>query len=251
MCSVRLCPREGTKNDCRLAKHLDPITGLGYMGETLGFGGIFAYICSKHLHTSYSNLFPCFSYGDAGFKNKCAFLVRNCCGSKMYHYSMISKVRKPFLATPPKAGLGLFLLLCGLTPNAAWLVWAATSYPSKTFHIWLLLHLLNQELQHIFHHRRQMISLHPFTSSHTRLGKHVLPVSRQAPAWSQENSLCVPGSPRVAHCALLFHKQSPRWILLCQFLWPRGKTGENSVYQQMFPQIYEMLPCLGLRCKTC
>lgn len=111
------------------------------MGETLGFGGIFAYICSKHLHTSYSNLFPCFSYGDAGFKNKCAFLVRNCCGSKMYHYSMISKVRKPFLATPPKAGLGLFLLLCGLTPNAAWLVWAATSYPSKTFHIWLLLHL--------------------------------------------------------------------------------------------------------------
>lgn len=75
---MRLCPREGTErqgDDCRLAKHLDPITGLRCMGGILGFCGIFAYVCSKHLHTrnGYSSLSPCIPHGDAWFKNKCAF----------------------------------------------------------------------------------------------------------------------------------------------------------------------------------
>lgn len=52
---------------------------------------------------------------------------------------------------PSQGRLGVILIL---TPTAALLVQAATSYPSETLHIWLLLHLLSQEGQHTFHHRR-------------------------------------------------------------------------------------------------
>lgn len=49
---------------------------------------------------------------------------------------------------------GRLVVILILTPTAALLVQAATSYPSETLHIWLLLHLLRQEVQHTFSHRR-------------------------------------------------------------------------------------------------
>lgn len=82
MCRVRLCPREGTKGQgvqlqaCKASRsHHRPGMNRVGTGEILGFCGMFAYIYSKHSHSrnSYSNLFPCTSYGDAWFKNKCAF----------------------------------------------------------------------------------------------------------------------------------------------------------------------------------
>lgn len=151
MCRVRLCPREGTE---RFAKHLDPITGLGCTGEILALCGIFAHMCSKHLHTrnSYSNLFPCISYGDAWFKNKCAFWWESAMQAKCIFILQFQRWENHFW---------LFLPV-PLRPhtNCSFVSLGATSFPSETFHIWLLLHVLSQEGQHIFHHRRQAISLH-------------------------------------------------------------------------------------------
>lgn len=83
---------------------------------------------------------------------------------------------------PSHGRLGVILIL---TPTAALLVQAATSYPSET----LLASFTPPQTGSAAHLSPQEIGYFSlcFAFSYTRLCKHVLSASRQAPGWYQEN----------------------------------------------------------------
>lgn len=172
------------------------------------------------------------------FKNKCMFWWETAVDAKCNIILQFQTWENHFQLFLPRG------YPCSSEASRALLVQAATSHPSKTFHICLLWHLLHQEVQHIWHHRTQTISLHGLLSltqdfastSSQSAGKHQAGI-RKCPF--------VPLTVQEQHTVLSFHKESPKCKLCVG-----GRQGQTFRVYQEYPQIYELFPCLDFRSKS-
>lgn len=150
----------------------------------------------------------------------------NCHGSKMYHYSTVSKCEKTTSIYPSQ---GRFGIMPGpLRPHTN------CSFVSLGYHIppfWNILHLASftpPELWSAAHLPSQEVEdFSPcFAFSHTDFASTYSQSAGKCQAGIGKMSFYIPDSVIVAYGALLIHKESPRSIF-CQFLWLKWKTEAN------------------------